>query len=175
MRGEQQRFHRQSVRLCELLSGILQLLRNHDRRDRIGGRRRFTDDAGFQRRRAGSCHGATPELPRSGIFECLPFQTDMLGEDCRRVNLGVDRRHIDAQAEQVVLQQFADQVRDTPAVQNRVMKRENQIHTLISDERAQAVERSAIEVVAVRMSGCQVIPDKRIVGSGHDVERSWHP
>ena len=91
------------------------------------------------------------------------------------MDLGVDRRHVDTEAEQIVLQQLAYQVRNAPAVQNRMMKRENQIHTLIPDKRAQAVERSAVEVVAVRVSGRHVIPDKRIVGSGHDVERSWHP
>ena len=53
----------------------------------------------------------------------------------------------------------------------RIDLTENQIHTLISDKRAQTVQRSAIEVVPARMSGRHVIPDKRIVGSGHDVER----
>ncbi len=174
MRGEQHRFHRQSVRLCKLLGGALQFFRNHDRRDGISDHRRFTYETGFQRRRAGHRHGATPEFPRSGILECLPFQTDLLGEDGRRVNIGVDRRHVDAHAEQIVLKQFADQIRDTPAVQNRVMKRENQVHTLIPDKRAHTVERSATEVVAARVLGRYIVPDKRIVGSGHHVERSRH-
>ena len=69
----------------------------------------------------------------------LPLQTDILGEHGRRVDAAVDRRHIDAEAEQVVLQQLAYQVRDTPAVQNGMMEREDQIHTVITDKRAQAV------------------------------------
>ena len=175
MRGEQQRFHRQATRLSKLSSGILQPLRYQDRHNRIGGRRRFMGDVGFQRRRVRSGQGLTPELFRRRIFERFPLQTDMLGEHGRRVDLGVDRRHIDAEAEQVVLHQLTHQVRDTPAVQNRVMEREDQIHTLIPHKRAQAVERRAVEVVAMRVPGGHVIPDKHIVGSGHDVERSWHP
>ena len=116
-------------------------------------------DVGFQRRRARSGQGLTPELLRSRVFERLPLQTDILGEHGRRVDLGVDRRHIDAEAEQVVLHQLAYQVRNTPAVQNRVMEREDQIHTLIPYKRAQAVQRSAVEVVAVRVPGRHVVPD----------------
>ena len=132
-------------------------------------------DVGFQRRRVRSGQRSTPELLRSRVFERLPLQTDVLGEHGRRVDLGVDRRHLDADAEQVVLHQLAHQVGSTPAVQNRVMKREDQIDALISDERAQAVQRGAAEVVPLRVSGGHVVLDIRITGSGHDVERSWHP
>ena len=55
------------------------------------------------------------------------------------MDLGVDRRHVDTEAEQVVLQQFAYEVRDTPAVQNRMMECEDQIDAVITYKRAKAV------------------------------------
>ena len=175
MRGEQQRLQREPTRLCELSSGILQPLRKEDCHNRIIGRRWLVGDVVFQSRFARSRQGLTPELFRRRVFARLLFQTGVLGEHGRRVDLGVDRRHIDAEVEQVVLHQLTYQARNTPAIQDRVMKRENQIQLPSCGKRAQAVERSAVEVIALRASRSDVVLDVRIAGSGHDVERSWHP
>ena len=55
------------------------------------------------------------------------------------------------------------------------MEGEDQIHTLIPYKRAQAVQRSAVEVVALGVADGHVVLDIRITGSGHDIKRSWHP
>src|SRR5829696_337347 len=103
---------------------------------------------GFRRRSSRSRQDIPPEFFRGRIFERLPLQTDMLGEHGGRVDLDIDRRHVDTEAEQVVLHQLTHQVRYTPAVQNRVMECKDQIRARIPYKRAQTVERGTAEVVS---------------------------
>ncbi len=173
--GEQQRFHRQSTRRGKLPGGILQPLGNENRSNGLGFRRCLVGDKGFQRRRARPGQGATPEFLCGGTFERLQLQPGVLGKHARRMGLDFDGRHADFEAGQVVLYQLAYQVRNAPAVQDRVMKCEDQINTLVPDKGSKAVERSAVQVVALRASRGYVVLDVRIACLGHDVQGSRHP
>ena len=86
---------------------MLQPLRDQDRHVRMVGRRRLVGDIGIQRRGVRPGQSVTPEFLRSSAFTRFSLQTDILGEQGRRLDVGVDRCHIDADVEQVVLHQLA--------------------------------------------------------------------
>ena len=136
MCGEQKRLHRHSARRCELSGRILQPLGNAESsrpHPCVAGGSWATQDSSDVA--WDPANAVTPEILRHSTFERFPLETRMLGKHGRRMDLGVDRRHVDAQPEQVVLHQFTYQIRDAPAVQNRVMKREDQIHSVVADKR----------------------------------------